>query len=74
MATLTAYVSSQARDWIQATAAIWATAAATADPLSYWVGLGSELCTSAVNPATAVYNLKFPFNQAETHTHTQKNT
>ena len=42
MATLVAFGSSQARDWIQATAATYATAAATPDPLTHYTRPGIE--------------------------------
>ena len=43
MAIPTAYGSSQARDWIQATAATWATAEVTPYSLTHWAGPGIEL-------------------------------
>ena len=43
MAVPTAYGRSQARDWIQATAAIYTTAALVLpDPLTHYAGLGIE--------------------------------
>ena len=40
MATSTVYGSSQARDWIWATTAIYATASTMLDPLTHWARLG----------------------------------
>ena len=51
MAAPAAYGSPQARDWIQATAVTYATAAATPDPSTHCTRLG---VASAVTQATAV--------------------
>jgi len=42
MATVAAFGSSWARDWIQATVATYTTAMATPDPLIHCTGLGIE--------------------------------
>ena len=50
-----AYRNSRARDWIQATAATWATVVAMLDPLTHCIRLGIEPTPpSAATQATAV--------------------
>ena len=54
MATPMAYGNSWARNWIQAAAAIYATASAMPDPLTYCSRPGIKICVSVVTWATGV--------------------